>query len=167
MSWKLKGYWFINEVLTINHYQENKYKLSINSNTHFYFSLVKWQPNNSLHSNKTVKGYYTNINKRERDQLERETKVPHSPRCCRRCKGEAKDRQREGEMKGCELKRRQQRAKSSPTKLNRHDRWPEASPMIGNLKRCQRSWIVTNRVELTPTELNRHNQRPEALPIAS
>ena len=43
-------------------YQQNKYKLSINSNTHFYFSLAKWQPNNSLHSNKIFKGYYTNIN---------------------------------------------------------------------------------------------------------
>ena len=51
--------------------------------------------------------------KRERDQLERKTKEPHSRRCRRRCKREAQGRRCEGEMKGRELKRRQWRAKSS------------------------------------------------------
>ena len=60
--------------------------------------------------------------KRERDQLERKTKEPHSRRRHRRCKGEAKGCRRKGEMKGRKLKRRQWRAKSLPTELNHRDR---------------------------------------------
>ena len=60
--------------------------------------------------------------KRERDQLERKTKEPHSCRRRHRREGEAKGRLREGEMKGRELKRRQRRAKSSPMELNRRQR---------------------------------------------
>ena len=101
--------------------------------------------------------------KRERPVREKDQRTSQSPSPSL-CKGEAKGRWHEREMKCRELKRRQRRAKSSPTELNRRDWLPEALPI--ELNRRQQSWIVANGAESSRTELNRRDRRAEVLPLS-